>query len=86
MDFTDQSYYKNFESLLTQIDREHRKLQQKIMTLQEENSVLRQELNRLKNVQQEGLEQLSDSDRHALRHQILGMISKIDQYLENPHP
>ncbi|HKJ34812.1 MAG TPA: hypothetical protein VKA34_23505 [Balneolales bacterium] len=83
MNFKESPYYSDFDSLLVQINREFKKLRQKIMTLQEENAILKKELSRLKNAHQSGLDDRSESERIALRHQINGLISKIDHYLDD---
>lgn len=83
MEFKESSYYKDFESLLTQINREFKKMQQKVISLQKENSVLRSELDHLKKAKNTGFDDLSESEKLALRHQIIGLISKIDNYLDD---
>ena len=82
MNVKEQPYNETFETRLEQIQREFRKLRQKNDILTEENKRLRSELDRLKQGNSIPDDQFSETERIAMRHQIIGLIEKIDQYLD----
>ena len=78
----EQPYDETFETRLEQIEREFRKLRQKIETLTQENERLKAEINQQKEHNDLSLEQYSETERLAMRQHILGLIEKIDHYLD----
>lgn len=82
MDIKEQPYNEIFETRLEQIQREFRKLRQKNELLTEENERLRSELEQLKSDHSFPDDQFSETARIAMRQQIIGLIDKIDQYLD----
>lgn len=80
----EQPYNDTFEARVEQIQREFRKLRQKIETLTEDNERLRGELDKLKqNHTALPLDQYSETERLAMRQHIIGLIEKIDHYLDD---
>ncbi len=82
MNVKEQPYNETFETRLEQIQREFRKLRQKNEILAKENVRLRSELDQLKQGNSIPEDQFSETGRIAMRQQIIGLIEKIDQYLD----
>ncbi len=82
MNVKEQPYNETFETRLEQIQREFRKLRQKNDILAKENERLRGEIDHLKRGNSIPDDQFSETERIAIRQQIIGLIEKIDQYLD----
>ncbi|WP_244545672.1 hypothetical protein [Fodinibius roseus] len=54
-----------------------------IEELEEENSQLKSKLREIEEGQTDIFSEVSESERLAIRHQVLGLISKIDNHLED---
>jgi len=81
---TDNSpYTKEFRRLLENIRAEVDGLRQTIDELEEENEQLRTKLRKIEKGQEDIFSDTSESERLAIRHQVLGLISKIDNHLED---
>lgn len=76
------SYHKQFHDLLDQIGQEVQSLNEQIIELKKENTRLKTKLEELQEGQTDIYSAISDSERLALRHQVIGLISKIDDHLE----
>lgn len=68
--------------LLDQIREEVDSLKDRLKELQKENSQLRQKLEEIQNSQTDIFSAITESERLAFRQQVLGLISKIDDHLE----
>lgn len=73
---------KQFRRLLEKIRSEVQSLKDEINELEQENSQLRSELREFREGQADIFSEVSESERLAIRHQVLGLISKIDNHLE----
>lgn len=69
--------------MLDQIGEEVNSLNEQIKELKQENSQLRTKLEEIQNGQADIYSAISESERLSLRHQVLGLISKIDDHLED---
>ena len=78
----DSPYHERFHLLLDQIRDEVESLRDQISDLKKENSRLRDKLEEIQDGQTDIFSAMSESERLALRHQVLGLISKIDEHLE----
>lgn len=76
-------YKKEFRRLLDQIRTEVNSLKSHIDRLEEENSQLKSKLREIEKGQTDIFSEVSESERLAIRHQVLGLISKIDNHLED---
>lgn len=76
-------YQEQFHQLLDQIGEEVNSLNEQIKELKQENSQLRTKLEEIQNGQADIYSAISESERLSLRHQVLGLISKIDDHLED---
>ncbi|HLR33608.1 MAG TPA: hypothetical protein VK074_14045 [Fodinibius sp.] len=77
-------YKKEFFRLLDQIRTEVDSLKRNIGELERENSRLKSKLHEIEEGQTDIFSEVSESERLAIRHQVLGLISKIDSHLEDP--
>lgn len=75
-------YHKRFHDLLDQVGEEVQNLKVEIIELKKENQRLRSKLEEIQKGQTDIYSAISDSERLALRHQVIGLISKIDDHLE----
>ena len=81
---TDNSpHTKEFQRLLDEIRSEVISLQGQIDELESENSKLKSKLRKIEKGQADIFSETSESERLAIRHQVLGLISKIDNHLED---
>ena len=81
---TDNSpYTKEFQRLLENIRTEVNGLRQTIDELEKENGRLKTKIRKIEKGQADVFSGSSESERLAIRHQVLGLISKIDNHLEN---
>lgn len=78
-----QPYNETFETRIEQIQREFRKLRQKIDILTEDNERLHSELDKYKQNHTLPVDQYSETERLAMRQHIIGLIEKIDHYLDD---
>lgn len=76
-------YHEQFNELLDQIREEVDSLKDEIRELKRENGQLRAKLKDIQDGQKDIYSAISESERLSLRHQVLGLISKIDQHLED---
>lgn len=76
-------YHEQFHELLDQIREEVDSLNNEIKELKKENSQLRSKLEEIQDGQTDIYSAISESERLSLRHQVLGLISKIDHHLED---
>jgi cell division septum initiation protein DivIVA len=76
-------YQEQFHELLDEIRKEVESLNDEIKELKKENSELRSKLKEIQDGQTDIYSAISESERLSLRHQVLGLISKIDNHLED---
>lgn len=69
--------------MLDQIRSEIDSLNNQIKELKNENNQLKSKLEEIQDGQTDIFSAMTESERIALRHQILGLISKIDSHLED---
>lgn len=79
-------YYEEFESLLDQVRDEFNVLKKEIKELKKERSDLKSKLEEIQDGQTDIFSAMTESERMALRHQVLGLITKIDSHLEEDSP
>ena len=79
-------YHEEFNNLLDQIRDEVDSLKQEIEDLKKERSELKSKLEEIQDGQTDIFSAMTESERMALRHQILGLITKIDSHLEEDSP
>jgi len=73
---------ETFHKLLDQIRTQVQRLRKQNKDLNRENLKLKQKLNELQKDQADIFSNISESERIAMRHQVSGLIEKIDKYLE----
>ena len=78
----DNPHSQRFQTLLNQIEQEVDTLKGEIEELQRKNSQLKNELKETKEQEADIFSSVKETDRMALKHQIKGLISKIDEHLE----
>lgn len=76
-------YHEQFHKLLDQVRDEVDSLKDEIKDLEKENDQLRSKLKEIKEGQTDIYSEISESERLTLRHQVIGLISKIDDHLED---
>jgi len=76
-------YHEKFHSLLDQVREEVDSLKGEIKELKKENDQLRSKLEEIQDGQTDIYSAISESERLSMRHQVLGLISKIDEHLED---
>ena len=79
----DSPYKQQFNELLDDIREEVQSLNNEIKELKKENNQLRSKLEEIQEGQTDIYSAISESERLSLRHQVLGLISKIDNHLED---
>jgi cell division septum initiation protein DivIVA len=79
----DTPYHEQFNELLDEIRDEVHSLNKEIRELKKENSELRSKLKKIQEGQTDIYSAISESERLSLRHQVLGLISKIDNHLDD---
>ena len=79
----DNTYQNQFHELLDEIRDEVSSLKDEIRELKRENGQLRSKLKKIQRGQTDIYSAISESERLSLRHQVLGLISKIDHHLED---
>ena len=75
-------YHEQFHTLIDQIREEFNSLKDEVKELKKENNQLTNKLEEIQEGQTDIFSSMSESERMAFRHQILGLISKIDNHLE----
>ncbi|WP_234572275.1 hypothetical protein [Rhodohalobacter sp. 614A] len=73
---------ETFQKLLDQIRTQVQHLRKQNKELNRENLKLKSKLNELQKDQADIFSNISESERLAMRHQVSGLIEKIDKYLE----
>lgn len=73
---------EKFHNLLDQVRQEVNSLQNQVKDLKKENSQLKDQIKEIQDGQTDIYSAISETERMALRHQVLGLISKIDEHLE----
>lgn len=73
---------ETFQKLLDQIRTQVQHLRKQNKDLNRENLKLKSKLNELQKDQADIFSDISESERLAMRHQVSGLIEKIDKYLE----
>lgn len=79
----DEIQKENFFKLLDQVRSQVDQLKKKNRELNRENTRLRSKLNEVHKEQTDIFSTISESERMAMRHQVSGLIEKIDKYLED---
>jgi cell division septum initiation protein DivIVA len=79
----DEIQKENFFKLLDQVRSHVDQLKKKNRELNRENTRLRSKLNEVHKEQTDIFSTISESERMAMRHQVSGLIEKIDKYLED---
>lgn len=74
-------YQERFNALLDEIRDEVTGLRKQISTLEKDNSQLREKLEEIQDGQTDIFAAITETERIALRHQVIGLISKIDDHL-----
>lgn len=78
----DSPHSQQFHNLLDQVRDEVSSLKEQIKELKKENGQLKDQLKEIQDGQTDIYSAISETERMALRHQVLGLISKIDEHLE----
>lgn len=73
---------ERFHQLLDQVRQEVDSLKNEVKDLKKENSQLKDQLKEIQDGQTDIYSAISETERMSLRHQVLGLISKIDEHLE----
>lgn len=79
----DSPYHEQFNEFLDEIRDEVHSLNKEIKELEKENKELRSKLKEIQEGQTDIYSAISESERLSLRHQVLGLISKIDNHLDD---
>lgn len=79
----DSPHNEHFHQLLDQVRDEVNSLKSQIKDLKKENSQLKDKIKEIQEGQTDIYSAISETERMALRHQVLGLISKIDEHLED---
>lgn len=79
----DSPHNEQFHRLLDQIRDEVDSLKNQVKSLKKENSQLKDQIKEIQDGQTDIYSAISETERMALRHQVLGLISKIDEHLED---
>jgi regulator of replication initiation timing len=78
----DNTQTKRFRQLLGEIKGEIESLKTQINSLQQENEQLQTELNKVQKKETDIFSPLKETERMAFKHQVKGLIAKIDEHLE----
>lgn len=76
------SHNKRFQKLLGEIGNEITGLKKDLHNLEKENNRLRIELKEVKSNQADVFSELEETERMAMKHQIKGLMAKIDEHLD----
>jgi chromosome segregation ATPase len=77
------AHTERFRQLLDEIKGEVDELKVQINTLEREKSQLKMELKKAREEEADIFSSLRETDRMALKHQVKGLIAKIDEHLED---
>lgn len=75
-------HHEQFQNLLDKLQEEVDSLKSTIHKLEEDNGELRNKLKEIQDGQTDIYSEISESERLSMRHQVLGLISKIDNHLD----
>lgn len=75
-------YQERFHELLDEIREEVNGLRNRVQDLQQENEQLRNKIEEAEHNPPDVFSEMDETERMALHHQVLGLISKIDEHLE----
>lgn len=78
----DSPHNEHFQNLLNKVRDEVNSLKGQIKDLRKENGQLKDQIKEIQDGQTDIYSAISETERMALRHQVLGLISKIDEHLE----
>ncbi len=79
---SENSHTRRFQQLLTEVKDEIDGLKKDLQNLEKENSRLRIELKEVEASHADVFSELEETERMAMKHQIKGLISKIDEHLD----
>lgn len=79
----DSPHSEHFHQLLEQVRDEVNALKNQVSDLKKENTQLKDKIKEIQDGQTDIYSAISETERMALRHQVLGLISKIDEHLED---
>lgn len=79
----DSPHSEHFHQLLDQVRDEVHALKNQVNDLKKENTQLKDRIKEIQDGQTDIYSAISETERMALRHQVLGLISKIDEHLED---
>lgn len=79
----DSPHSERFNSLLAEVREEVGALKEQLSALEKENAQLKKELEATKEEQADIFSSIKETERMALKHQIKGLVSKIDEHLED---
>ena len=79
----DSPNHERFHTLLDHVRNEVDSLKNEIKELKRENNQLKNKIDEIQEGQTDIFSAMTESERMALRHQVLGLISKIDTHLED---
>ncbi len=82
MQLEDSSHNERFQQLLGEIEEDVTGLKEDLDNLEKENRRLRIELKETKASHADVFSELEETERMAMKHQIKGLISKIDEHLD----
>lgn len=82
MQLENSSHNKRFQQLLSEIADEISGLKKDLDNLEKENRRLRVELKETEATHADVFSELEETERMAMKHQIKGLISKIDEHLD----
>lgn len=80
---TDSPHSERFQQLLGEVREEIDSLKAQISALQNENARLKGDLKEMKDNEADIFSPVKETERMALKHQLKGLISKIDEHLED---
>lgn len=79
----DNPHSKRFQALLGQVKAEVDSLKVQISELENKNAQLKKELQETREKEADVFSSVKETNRMALKHQIKGLVSKIDEHLED---
>lgn len=82
MQLDNNSNTKRFQELLGELGEEIKGLKKDLQNLEKENNRLRIELKEVEANHADVFSELEETERMAMKHQIKGLISKIDEHLD----
>ena len=79
---TNSTYHRRFQELMGQLNTEVETLKNRIHSLEKKNSQLKTDLKEMEENKSDVFSSVKETDRMALKHQIKGLVSKIDEHLD----